>query len=246
MSRWIRRPPRSAPPQAQLWCFPYAGGSASAFRQWTGLLPGELDLRYVQLPGRENRIREPAYEDMKVLVPDLADELAPMLRPPYYLFGHSMGARVSFALAHELRDRGLPEPAGLILSGTPAPTVNDWQPVHGLERAEFISHLHELGGIPEEFTADSAYLDRMLPVIRADMHVAETSDLVSFARPLDCPVLALAGADDIIAPPRRVEPWSLETTGPFRFAVLPGDHFYVHSRRDEVVRLVLGQIGLRG
>ncbi|MEU7182802.1 MULTISPECIES: thioesterase II family protein [Streptomyces] len=240
MSKWVRRPARAAAGRAQLWCFHYAGGGASAFRQWTEHLPDWVDVRYVQLPGRENRYREPAYEAMAPLVKDLADELAPQLRPPFTFFGHSMGARVSFALAHELAARGLPGPAGLVLSGTPAPSVTDWRHAHHLGDEDLIEHLRELGGVPAEILRSAEILHLMLPVIRSDLKLSETSDLTSYPRRLDCPVLALAGAADAIAPPEKVDPWGKETDGPYRFEVLPGGHFFLQDQLRDVVRRVLG------
>lgn len=242
MSKWVRRPTRATTAESQLWCFHYAGGGASAFRNWTERIPASVDVRYVQLPGREDRFREPAYEALVPLVTDLADQLAPQLRAPFTFFGHSMGARVAFALAHELAARGLPGPAGLVLSGTPAPSITDWRHAHHFDDEDLIQHLRDLGGVPDEILASGEILELMLPVIRSDLKLSETGDLRSCPGRLDCPVLALAGQEDAVAPPELVEPWGKETDGPFEFVVLPGDHFFLHSELPDVVRRVLRAI----
>ncbi|MEV6986106.1 alpha/beta fold hydrolase [Sphaerisporangium sp. NPDC051017] len=237
-NKWIRRPPRDAEPRVQLLCFHYAGGGTSSFQQWIGKIPEWVDLRLIQLPGRENRFRERPYSAMRPLVQALADELATVLCPPFLLFGHSMGARVSFALTHELVARGLPLPELLVVSGTPAPSVTDWKHAHHLPEKELIEHLIHLGGVPPQVVENPALLELMLPVIRCDLQLSETS-VLTYPRPLDVPILALAGEDDVIAPPEKVQPWGKETSGPFEFVVLPGNHFFLQSLLDETLAPVL-------
>ena len=46
------------PAPVQLFCLPYAGGGASAFRRWPAEFGPDVEVLPVQLPGRENRISE--------------------------------------------------------------------------------------------------------------------------------------------------------------------------------------------
>ena len=52
----------------RLFCFPYAGGGAAFYRNWSSELAPQVDVCPVQLPGRETRMREPAYEELGPLV----------------------------------------------------------------------------------------------------------------------------------------------------------------------------------
>ena len=67
-SNWLS--PFTANPQARLrlFCLPFAGDGASLFRQWQTLLGPQFEIIRVQLPGRENRLPEPAYTDLSELV----------------------------------------------------------------------------------------------------------------------------------------------------------------------------------
>src|SRR2546423_7692121 len=87
----------------RLFCFPYAGGHAALFRTWSKGLPSEIELCPVQLPGRERRMREKPYANLPELIDTLVGVLSPYLDKPYVLFGHSMGALISFELARALR-----------------------------------------------------------------------------------------------------------------------------------------------
>src|SRR3569833_1513973 len=57
-SKWflISRPKPFA--RYRLFCFPYAGGSASAFLPWEDLLPPQIELVAIPAPGRANRLDE--------------------------------------------------------------------------------------------------------------------------------------------------------------------------------------------
>jgi medium-chain acyl-[acyl-carrier-protein] hydrolase len=102
-SPWIVRPRPNPAASLRLFCLPYAGGGASVYRAWAGLLPAEIELCVIQLPGREQRIGEPAYTSMPDLVAALAEQLAPWAADlPYALFGHSLGALVAYELGQAL------------------------------------------------------------------------------------------------------------------------------------------------
>jgi medium-chain acyl-[acyl-carrier-protein] hydrolase len=92
-------------PQAdmRLFCFPYAGGNAAIFRTWPDLLPKNLEICPVQLPGRGTRLREEPFTELMPIVEELAAALRHYLDRPFAFFGHSMGAAIAFELARHLR-----------------------------------------------------------------------------------------------------------------------------------------------
>ena len=63
---------------------------------WARELAPAIDVCAVQLPGRENRLREPAYSRFPDLIAATFEALLPYLDVPFALFGHSMGALVAF------------------------------------------------------------------------------------------------------------------------------------------------------
>src|SRR5262245_10714091 len=120
-SNWLFRFRRDAAPRLRLFCFPYAGGTASAFRGWHDAIPQPIEVCAVRLPGREARLAEPPFTSSETLVPAVADALEACLDVPYALFGHSMGAVAAFEVARELRRRARQPPVRLFLSGARAP-----------------------------------------------------------------------------------------------------------------------------
>jgi medium-chain acyl-[acyl-carrier-protein] hydrolase len=222
--RWFKRYRGSTGTGAQLLCFHHAGGSAAVFRDWRYLLPGHVEPIAIQLPGRADRTREAAYTDMVPLVQRLADVLEPLTDRPFAFFGASMGARVSWHLAHELRARGLPSPLGLFVSSSAAPslerTIRGWD---GPDDA-LIGYMVDMGGTPTQVLEDPDLLARLLPVLRADLTVLSTHIFQPDA-PLEVPIVAFAGAGDEEVPPARMEPWGIETAAGFSLEIVDGGHF---------------------
>jgi len=162
---------------------------------------------------------------MTPLVADLADALTPLLDKPYACYGFSMGARVTLALVHELRSRGLPAPRRLFVASSAAPVLR--QPVRGWDEPEegLIAYLRELGGTPPELFDNPGLLALFMPSLRADLSVVGTCPTAT-TTPLDVPIRAFAGEADAEAPPARMRDWALETNAEFELTILAGGHFF--------------------
>ncbi|NJQ13814.1 thioesterase II family protein [Streptomyces bohaiensis] len=221
-------PPRPAP-GVRLFCLPYAGGGASAYRDWPEVFGPEIDVVPLQPPGRGERRDQPPHRDMAELVSDAAEALVPWLDgAPYALFGHSMGALVAYELACHLRERGTAAPEQLIVSSHRAPQAR-WpgytDDAVSEEQAEEMLRL---------FAAPSPQTPRPVGPVRPLL----LSDLTLCARyrhrardPLAMPLTALGGADDPLVPPATLAAWRVHTTGPFHRRLLPGGHFPLRDRR---------------
>lgn len=194
----------------------------------------------MQLPGRENRLREEPFRAMTPLVTALADQVEPFLDRPYCIFGHSMGALIAFELARELRRRDLAEPAQLFVSGATAPHVpRDEPPLHLLPDDEFVRRLTErYQGIPKEVLEHRELLDLVLPTLRADLAAIETYAYREEPR-LRCGVSAFAGDRDRHVTPDELTAWSEVTSGAFDSTMFAGDHFYLHDRRADLLDAIL-------
>jgi medium-chain acyl-[acyl-carrier-protein] hydrolase len=236
--RWLAY--REVNPRARLrlFCFPYAGGGASAYRGWAASLPADVEVCPVQLPGRESRLREPAFDRPELLVAAVADALATHLDLPFAFFGHSMGAMLSFELARELRRRGSAPPLHLFVSGRRAPQVpSREEDIHDLPEPEFLAKLRELNGTPEEVLQHTELMRLLIPVLRADFTVNETY-VFRPEEPLDLGISAFGGLGDQEVTREDISGWSEHARGPFRLRMLPGDHFFLHSARDLVTESV--------
>jgi medium-chain acyl-[acyl-carrier-protein] hydrolase len=216
----------------RLFCFPYAGGGASIYRQWPGLLPAQVEICPVTLPGREMRLREKAYTRLPPLVEALAEALLPALDKPFAFFGHSMGGLIAFETARALRRRGLPQPLHLFIAARPAPQlVRADPPLSHLPDAAFASELQRrYAGIPAAVLQDPELMALYLPILRADLELLETYHYQAEA-PLDCPISTYGGMQDSMVTPDRIAPWQKQTAGSFSRALFPGGHFFLQSQQ---------------
>lgn len=233
---WIAYTRPNPRARLRLFCFPYAGGGASIYRAWVNELPPEVDVYPVQLPGREGRLRQAPLTGMAPILKEMLPALLPFMNLPFALFGHSMGAIISFELARALqRDHGL-TPAGLFVSGHRAPTVPDRSHhLHDLPDAEFVEELRRFNGTPEMVLQHAELMQLMLPVLRADFTLVETYAYAP-GEPLACPLTAFGGLKDEETTREDLEPWRNETRGGFGLRMFPGGHFFIHESKGQVLR----------
>jgi len=213
----------------RLFCFPYAGGGASIFRGWNQYLPTGVEVWSVQLPGRGGRYRETPYGNMCALVNDLAQAIKPFLDRPFCIFGHSLGAIVSFEVCHALRQEFDLNVDHLFVSGAGGPHLPRSTPdTHHLPDDQFITKLRALNGTPPEVWEHPELLRIMLTTLRADFKLAET--YACLARlPLDCRITAFGGLEDNLVSRQDLESWQIQTTNSLDVWFLPGDHFFLHT-----------------
>lgn len=225
-------------PRLKMFCFPFAGGDAMAYRDWPALLPADVEVIAIQLPGRPGRPDRP-YARLEPLLDLLEDRLAPELDVPFVFFGHSMGAVVSFELSRRLARSGKPAPLHLFVSGRNSPTLkNERPPIHDLPDGDLIAAIRRLGGTPEGVLRDPDLVAWLLPTLRADLAVAETYALRE-SEPLSLPISAFGGTSDPYMLPEGLTAWREATTSSFSSEHFPGDHFFIQTSQ----RALLTRIG---
>uniref|UniRef100_A0A450S4S8 Medium-chain acyl-[acyl-carrier-protein] hydrolase n=1 Tax=Candidatus Kentrum sp. DK TaxID=2126562 RepID=A0A450S4S8_9GAMM len=214
----------------RLFCFPFAGGGALAYRTWPEQLPPEVEVCSLRLPGREGRLREAPYREAAPLAAAIASGIAEQyLDLPFVFYGHSMGAVVAFELARTLRRRATPEPLCLLVSGRRAPQVPFGQKLRSnLPKPEFIEVLRHYGGTPEILFQEDELMDLFLPTMRADFALTDEYVYAPEA-PLDYPIHAFHSEEDPAATRDEAEPWREQTSGDFTLRMFPGGHFFFND-----------------
>jgi surfactin synthase thioesterase subunit len=237
MTRYLRTPARQddtqPPGRLRMFCFPYAGGGASAYAGWQHRLGPRVEVMPVQLPGREGRLAEPRFTELTALVEELDEELGPELTGPHILYGHSMGALIAFALAQHRHRRGAPLPCAVVIGAFRAPHLPPPRiaPPDAPDEV-LIQRLAELGGIPQVLLDHPEWLAALLPVVRDDLLLC-TDPPVRADLPLPVPLHVFAGLRDSLVTPPEVRDWQLYTEGGFTLRMLPGGHFFQRELETE-------------
>lgn len=221
----------------RLFCFPYAGGGASLFHAWAKMLPDDVEVCPIQLPGRENRLKDPLFTQWPELLQHLQIVLQPMLNKPFAFFGHSMGALISFELARLLSPQY--HITHLFVSGCPAPQLRYFKsPIHQLPDAEFIEALQQrYQNIPQAVLQEKEMMALFLHTLRADLTLVETYNYVA-REPLDCPISAFGGLQDKTTSRDQIAAWSEQTSNTFTQHMLLGDHFFLKNAKKSLLQLV--------
>ncbi|MFL5654926.1 MAG: thioesterase II family protein [Ktedonobacteraceae bacterium] len=223
----------------RLFCFPYAGGGASIFRTWSEILPPQIEVCPVQLPGRESRLLEAPFSHLFSLIEPLTQALLPYLDMPCAFFGHSMGALISFELVRYLRRQHGLSPVHLLVSARRAPQlIAPDPPIHHLPEPQFVEELRRLKGTPEEVLQTTELLQLLIPFLRADFALCETY-LYTPGEALTCPVSVFGGLQDEEVSRDMLTAWREQTRGSFKLRLFVGDHFFLHAARASLLQALL-------
>jgi medium-chain acyl-[acyl-carrier-protein] hydrolase len=240
---WVSIPPPTSQSHLRLFCFPYAGGSASIFRSWVNVLGPNIQVCPVHLPGRERRIKEPPFTQLETLVSALANALQCHLDRPFAFFGHSMGALISFELARELRRKNVTSPEYLFISGRHAPQLASLTPpIHRLSQLAFMDALHHYQGTPNNVFENAELMQLLLPTLRADFSLCETY-VYSEEDPLGCPISVFGGLQDKYANPLSLQGWQKQTSNSFSLQLFEGNHFFLNTLGNQLFQAINQHVG---
>lgn len=222
----------------RLFCFNYAGASASLFRAWAENLPGEIEVCPIQLPGREDRFKESLFTDMSLIAPKLASILLPYTDLPFAFFGHSMGAILCYEVARQLRKNYSLTPVHLFVSSRRAPQLSpSSQPLHNVPESILVDQLRSMQGTSEMLLQDKKWRQFFFPILRADLSLCETYNYEPDA-PLDCPISAFGGLQDDAISIIQLEAWRYQTDKLFTLKMFEGNHLYLNNTQSLLLKTI--------
>ncbi len=239
---WLAYHKPNARASVRLFCFPYAGSGALIYRSWSNVLPNMVEVCPVQPPGRGGRIMESCYTNLSRLVDDVMRDLLPYMDMPFAFFGHSMGALVSFELSRRLRARHGIGPIHLFASGRGAPQLPPREPPsYNLPEPEFIEKLRTLNGTPREVLEHPELMQLVAPIVRADFEAIQTYVYTPDA-PFNFPLTVFGGLQDYEITPEELEGWREHAGASFKLRMLPGDHFFLQSSQQLLLRTLTQEL----
>ena len=217
----------------KLYIFPHAGGSTDFYVPFAKAFASDIKRVAVRYPGRGGNHDLGSFTS----IPDLADRVCQMLKPPenpddkVAFFGHSMGGLLAFEVARRFEVAGSPISA-LFVSACAAPGRVGYEHVPESDRG-LLDAVSEMTGVNPEFLENEEFAAKILPTLRG-LQAISKYDCPPEAT-LSCPIFAFLGDDDEVATYEKVLPWSERTTSEFSVQVFPGHHFYLNDHIPELV-----------
>ena len=233
--QWFKFSPRNSKPRFRLFCFHYAGTGTSIFNSWSEKLPSDTEVISIQLPGRENRLKETPFTRLKPLVQTLTPLFEEYLDVPFAFFGHSMGALLSFEVARELRRQSWSIPEYLFVSAYRAPQIPDLDlPIYQLPDAKFIKAVSDYQGISEQNLQNLESRQISISKLKADFEILQTY-FYTKEEPLESHIYAFGGLADPKVSRQQLAAWEQQTKIDFRLKMFDGNHFFWREAEDEVI-----------
>lgn len=216
---WLLRPP-THDAKALLFCFPYAGAGASMYHRWPRRIGG-IEVCAVQLPGRENRLREASYATFGELAEQLAEGLAPYLGVPFGFFGHCGSALIGLETAALLAQTSDHRPHTVVASSMVSPDRTSFPAILELDDAGLADLVADMARARSvELIPELA--DMAVAVMRSDVEAYRRYQPGPPSR-FTSPVTVISWSADTVIPPNETHGW--ERYGAVRSVVLPGGHW---------------------
>jgi acyl transferase domain-containing protein/NADPH:quinone reductase-like Zn-dependent oxidoreductase/surfactin synthase thioesterase subunit/SAM-dependent methyltransferase len=246
LDKWIIRTKKIESPRLRLFCLPYFAGGASIFNSWHEFLPDDIEVCAVQLPGREERGDEKPFDDVAELVKKLTDVIEPLLTSPIAFYAHSSGAGIALELTRYLRKEKDVNPTMFIVGGWRAPhlvspfkfldAIADDEVYKDKNIPNIKNHLRTLE-IPDSVIDNEDVFNEMLPSLRADILLGKRYKYLD-AEPLNCPLTAIAGSDDVVFTEDQLRGWKQHTNSTFKFRTVQGGHLFCRDNKEELLDIL--------
>jgi acyl-CoA synthetase (AMP-forming)/AMP-acid ligase II/surfactin synthase thioesterase subunit len=242
---WIMRRSIHRQPARRIFCFPYAGGGATAFVNWAQRLGESVEVCPVQLPGRETRLNEEPIRHIEPVLKFFETIAEAQNGIPYTFFGYCLGADIAFSVAHHLRDRGLQGPRAMTFAARQAPSVRpDIAHLYQFDDQDLLETLSQVRTIAPELLNNPFWLRQTLRLVRADCEFSEGLKMPE-GPPLDCPVTVFGGLSDPWIAEEELRAWRNHTTGKFSLRMVEGTHVFLDEQRNAILEQITQDFGLR-
>ena len=239
-------------PKFRLICFHSAGSSESIFSGRgvriktdspfvTHCKSKQGELLACELPGREARRTEPRFTNLPTAAEALFKVIAPLLledtETPYVLIGHSVGSWLLFELLKLIVSGGVPEPAQLVISSFPAPSLptseRPWRAQRQLGEAAFKDECRRWDS--NELIFQDSLWEHYGPLMRDDFTLFDEYVYEPPQAPFKMPIQAYVAQRDQKVTEKHLRNWAGLTSAHFSLESVPGHHlfFYDYPVRNE-------------
>eukprot|EP00933_Yihiella_yeosuensis_P015399 TRINITY_DN13440_c2_g1_i1.p1 TRINITY_DN13440_c2_g1~~TRINITY_DN13440_c2_g1_i1.p1 ORF type:complete len:425 (-),score=61.56 TRINITY_DN13440_c2_g1_i1:68-1342(-) len=234
----------------RIFFFPWLGGSSSAYIPVAQKMPKDVACFALELPGRATREDHEGYPDGKFAIQVMALTLLREMKKPgaNFVFAHSQGTHFAYYVVKLLRKQYNISINCMFVSSFPVPVALPPLKLDTLrDRQNFCVPLRIFNGLVrggwgldpkmgyKSHMGSCAYQSQELwPVARtliADWWLTKEFPLPGADIPLDCPLAAFCGKEDLAVPPDLVSEWRNISNDPasFELFTMDGGHLWFQN-----------------
>lgn len=215
----------------QLFCVPYAGGTAKFYNGIVDRLKDDFEIFVFEFPGHGTRTGEKLNADINELVLDFKDffEQHRNKEMDFVIFGYSMGSLVVYEFLKLIDEipthvfMAAHEPPCIPFRGKHFPTLSD---------DEFVDEMIKLGGVDERLLVNRKYLPFFFKPVKNDYRLMAEYVWNEQYDKIKCGVTMFYSPDDTGT--NEINQWVKFVDGKFETKMYGGNHFFLKENEDEI------------
>jgi medium-chain acyl-[acyl-carrier-protein] hydrolase len=224
----------------RLFCLPHAGGSASSFYSWRPLVNKNIEIYPIDYCGHGKRNQMPLKKNFKEAFEDILSIIIPLINEkPYAIFAHSLGVIYAYELGRTILKMNLKHPLHIFFSGRYPPYIEvNRLNFHKLSDAELLRYITLLTGLNETITNEPSIIEYIMPILRADVTIAETYVHKGEVAQFPWNISVFQGTDDPAVNMADHQHWDRCTAGQCKIYTFSGDHFFHQQNKKEIISTI--------
>lgn len=227
----------------QLFCFSYAGSTASFFDEMEEDMPG-LELVKLEYAGHGERRREPYYSDFDELSDDMLRQLEDRYSGGRYaLLGYSMGTISLVEVLRKMICREMNLPDYVFLAAHEPHTKAELLGFTDDELDAWVmKRTIRFGGVPEVLLNNRTYWRTYLPLYRADYIIIGKYNFDNLDLRTRIPVVVFYSETD--TPLKEMMLWENYFVGAVDYYKFEGGHFFIREHHGKMAEIISGKMGV--
>ncbi|SFJ05953.1 Surfactin synthase thioesterase subunit [Treponema bryantii] len=229
--------------KTQLFCFTYAGGTASFFDNIKKYLEN-VEVISLEYSGHGKRFKEPFYKNFNELADDMYEEIEKNYKGGMYaLFGYSMGTiSVVEVLRRIIEKKTIKLPNYIFLAAHEPFTKNV---IKNFSESELDNFVKErtigFGGVPEELINNKSFWRMYLPLYRTDYSIIHKYSFEKLELKTTIPAVIFYSEND--TPFNKMKYWYKYFIEKCEYYEFEGTHFFMKEHYIEIANIIKEKIG---
>ncbi|MFJ5563851.1 thioesterase II family protein [Lysinibacillus xylanilyticus] len=209
----------------QIVALPYAVGSLRSYYSMSKI--SEIELVKYEVPGRGTRLSE-SISSMRSIIEEILKNID--FNRPYILFGHSMGAYITYEVCSIIEEKNFPLPFKVILSAQVPPGKSRIRNMNSIfTHQESVEYFEHLGGTPKEVIENSELIELFSGILSHDLSFLKKYLMTGWTEKIKSNLEIWYGEGDNLIQREDILLWEIHTLGQCKFMPFSGNHFFINE-----------------